>query len=85
MLLLTMRLNGCRRIISAKQAALQRLSVVPVVVFSDNSHFQVLLMNAVSKMVTLTQVDPFGNDFPTPVRDMAMVSQHLRDTVKDFF
>ena len=45
----------------------------PVVVFSEISHFEVVLMNAVSKMVTL--FDPFGNGFPTPVKG----------TVKTFF
>ena len=34
----------------------------PVVVFSDNSHFQKVLMNAVSKMVTL--FDPFWQQLP---------------------
>ena len=53
--------------------SLQRLGPSPVVVFSDNSHFQVALMNAVSKMVTV--FDPFANGFPAPVRD----------TVKTFF
>ena len=45
--------------------SLQRSGTCPGVVFSDNSHFQVVLMNTVSKMVTL--LDPFG--FTTPVRD----------------
>ena len=53
--------------------SLKRSGPSPVIVFSDNSHFQVVLMNAVSKMATL--FDPFGNSFPAPVRD----------TVKTFF
>ena len=42
--------------------SLQRSGPSPVVVFSDNNHFQIVWMNAVSKMVTL--FDPFGNGFP---------------------
>ena len=53
--------------------SLQRSGPSPVVVFSDSSHSQVILVNAVSKMVTL--FDPFGNGFPTP----------MRDTVETFF
>ena len=47
--------------------SLKRSGPSPVIVFSDNSHFQVVLMNAVSKMATL--FDPFGSGFPAPVRD----------------
>ena len=64
---------SCAEISQTFRDSLQRSGPSPVVVLSDNSHFQVVLMNAVSKMVTL--FDPFGNGFPTPVRD----------TVKTFF
>ena len=47
--------------------SLKRSGPSPVVVFSDNSHCQVVLMNAVSKMATL--FDPFGSGFPAPVKD----------------
>ena len=47
--------------------SLKRSGPSPVVVFSDNSHFQVVLMNAVFKMATL--FDPFSSGFPAPVRD----------------
>ena len=69
----TAPLVSCAEISQTLRDSLQRSGPSPVIVFSDNSHFQVVLMNAVSKMVTL--FDPFGNDFPKPVRD----------TVKTFF
>ena len=47
--------------------SLQRTGPSPVVVFSDNNHFKVILANAVSKMVTL--FDPFGNGFPTSIQN----------------
>ena len=53
--------------------SLQQSGPSPVVVFSDNIHFQVVLTNAVSKMVTL--FDPFGNGFP----------ESVTNTVKTFF
>ena len=46
--------------------SLQRTGPSPVVVFSDDHHFQVILTNAASKTVTL--FDPFGNGFPASVR-----------------
>ena len=66
-------LVNCAEISQTFRESLQRSGPSCVVVLSDNSHFQVVLMNAVSKMVTL--FDPFGNGFPTPVRD----------TIKTFF
>ena len=66
-------LVSCAEISQTFRDSLQRSGPSPVVVFSDNSHFQVVLMNAVPKTVTL--FDPFGKGFPTPVRD----------TVKTFF
>ncbi len=69
----TAPLDSCAEISLTLRDSLQQSRPSPVVVFSDKNHFQVILMNAASKMVTL--FDPFGNGFPTP----------MRNTVKTFF
>ena len=67
------QLDSCAEISQTFRDSLQRSGPSPVVVFSDNTHFQVILINAVCKMVML--FDPFGNGFSAPVRN----------TVKPFF